>query len=108
MQFGQSRANYARDAEAVAILVKKRLLLIAGEWFLDTSQGVPYLTDIARKPANLALAESTIKQTILETEGVQEIITFALTFDRDIRKLYVTASVRTIYGNTADIKESLI
>lgn len=108
MQFGQGRANYANDAEAVAVLVKKRLLLVFKEWFLDETEGTPYIEDVARKPANLPLAESVIKQKILDTEGVLELISFSMTFDPNIRKLYVAASVRTIYSNVQDIKVSLI
>lgn len=105
--FGRGLANFARDAGATAQCVKTRLQLLRGEWFLDTSAGVPYLQDICVKPANLPLAESIIKRTILETEGVAEIVSFSLTLD-DRRKLQVYARVRTIYDDISTIQVSLL
>lgn len=104
MTFGQGRANFATSSEAVAQNVRTRLLLIQEEWFLDIAAGVPYLGKIAVKPADLPLAEALLKRRILETEGVEEILSFSLQLDRETRKLQVSASVATIYGTTENIK----
>ena len=106
MTFGQGLANYARDDEATAQAVKTRLLLLKGEWFLDIEAGVPYLQQIAVKPANLPLAEAIIKQTILETEGVEALRSFGMTFDRDTRRLTIQATVANTYGTVENIKVS--
>jgi hypothetical protein len=103
MTFGQGLANFARDSEAVAQNVKTRLLLLLGEWFLDVSDGVPYLEQIFVKPENLQLTESVLKSRIVETEGVDELRTFELLFDRATRKVTVIATVTTIYGNEQTI-----
>lgn len=107
MTFGQGLANYAADAEAVALRIKARLQLLRGEWFLDTDAGVPYLADIAIKPANLPLAESLLKQTIIDTEGVASVTGFSVALDREARKLTVSATVATIYDDNTTIKVSL-
>lgn len=104
MTFGQGLANYARDDEATAQAVETRLLLLFNEWFLDTDAGVPHLQDIMVKPANMPLAQAIIKRTILETEGVQEIRSFDMTYDRETRKLFIQATVTNIYGSVANIK----
>lgn len=104
MTFGRGIADMARDDEATAQAVKTRLLLLKGEWFLDTEAGVPYLQQIAVKPANLPLAEAIIKQTILETEGVEALRSFGMTFDRDTRRLTIQATVTNIYGSVVNIK----
>lgn len=104
MTFGQGLADYATDAESVAQRVKTRLLLLKEEWFLDTDAGVPYLQEIAIKPANLPLAEAIIKRTILETEGVLEIRSFSMIYDRNTRRLNIEATVATIYEDLANIK----
>lgn len=106
--FGQGRANYAVDAEATAQKVKARLLLLQGEWFLDTSAGVPYLTKICVKPADLPLAEALIKRTILGTEGVAAITEFSLDFNDGARRLTLSAKVRTIYDDISTIKVNLL
>ncbi|MHB0973965.1 MAG: hypothetical protein ACYC0P_06960 [Thiobacillus sp.] len=104
MTFGQGVANYARDEEATAQAVKTRLLLLFNEWFLDTSAGVPYLQQIMVKPPNLPLAEAIMKRTILLTEGVAEIRSFGMTFDRETRRLGIQATVVNIYGTVSNIK----
>lgn len=106
MTFGRGIADMARDDEATAQSVKTRLLLLRGEWFLDTDAGVPYLQQIAIKPANLPLAQAIIKQTILETEGVAELRSFGMTFDRETRRLTIQATVTNIYGSVVNIKVS--
>ena len=104
MTFGHGIADMAVEAEACAQNVKTRLLLLQQEWFLDTDAGVPWLQDIMVKPANLALAESIVKRTILETEDVSELRSFAMTFDRDSRKMSIAATVANIYGSVANIQ----
>jgi hypothetical protein len=104
MTLGHGIADMAAEAEACAQNVKTRLLLLQQEWFLDTDAGVPWLQDIMVKPANLALAESIIKRTILETEDVSELRSFTVSFDRNTRRLTIAATVATIYGSVANIK----
>ena len=106
MTFGQGAANYSRDDEATAQRVKTRLLLLFNEWFLDTNAGVPHLQEIMIRPANLPLAESIIKRTILETEGVAELRSFGMVFDRETRRLTIQATVTNTYGTTDNIKVS--
>jgi hypothetical protein len=106
MTFGQGLANYARDDEATAQKVKTRLLLLMGEWFLDTDAGVPHLQQIMVRPSNLPLAEAIIKRTILETEGVAELRSFGMTYDRETRRLTIQATVANTYGTVANIKVS--
>lgn len=104
MTFGHGIADMAVEAEACAQNVKTRLLLLQQEWFLDTDAGVPWRQDIMVKPANLALAESIVKRTILETEDVSELRSFSITFDRNTRRLTISATVANIYGSVANIK----
>lgn len=105
MTFGQGRANLADGPESVAQRVHQRLLLLKGEWFLDTDDGVPYLQEIMVKPANMPRVEYTIKRRILGTEGVSEIREFNMSLNRDTRKLQVEATVATEFGTTFGIKE---
>jgi len=78
--------------------VRSRLLTYYGEWFLDTTAGVPYFEEVFIKPANLANVESLIKQTILQTEGVATLDSFELIFESNTRKLEVIFSATTDDG----------
>lgn len=107
MSFGSGLGSFATGAEEVAQNVMTRLYLLQGEWFLDIEDGVPYLQRIMEKPLDLAFAQATIKARIATTKGVSGIDNFTATVDRNIRSLFITASVQTIYGDTKDIKVRL-
>jgi len=107
MTFGYGQANFAQTQEATAQKVMTRLQLLRGEWFLDTDAGVPYRQQIAGiKPAPLQLTEAIIKQTILETEGVDSILTYQQTLLQN-RRLEIETTVATIFGTTENIKVRL-
>ncbi len=86
------------DAEAVGQHLRQRLMTFQGEWFLDTTAGVPWLSDILGKQYNPAVAESVVKAEILRTEGVTSIEAFSVGFNRATRGLVLNEiSVRTDY-----------
>lgn len=107
ISFGSGASDYIKRAEEVAQNVLTRLYLLQGEWFLDTEDGVPYLQRIMEKPIALAYAQATIKARILGTNGVSGISGFRATVDPNIRVLFITASVQTVYNETKDIKVRL-
>lgn len=74
-----------RNAEAVAQHARKRLMAFHGEWFLDKEVGVPWLSEILGNTYDPTAAESVIKSEILETDGVTEIETFSVSFNRQLR-----------------------
>ena len=56
-------------AEGIASDLRSRLQTFAGEYFLDTSLGLPYFTEIFGKPKPIRL-EEIFRKAILETPGV--------------------------------------
>jgi hypothetical protein len=110
MTFGAGLGNFCVDAEATAQNVRTRLELLQGEWFLDTSAGVPYIQNdfvtkgITDKPADLAFAESAIQQEILGTDGVVSIEGFASQFNSSTRLFSVQAKITTEFGTTENVK----
>lgn len=58
------------NAEGVAQQIKMALLLWAGEWFLDTSVGVPYQSDIFIKNPDLSTIRSLLVATIAAVPNV--------------------------------------
>lgn len=75
------------DAEAVGQHARQRLMTFEGEWFLDRTAGVPWIRDILGGQYDPVLAESVIKAEILDTDGVVEINSFSVRFDRSVRGL---------------------
>lgn len=79
----------AYGAEAVGQHVRQRLMTFKGEWFLDTTAGVPWLAQIMGKDYDPALAEAVVKAEILNTDAVTEITTFSVGFNRSTRDLQI-------------------
>lgn len=77
------------DAEAVGQHAKQRLQTYAGEWFLDTVAGMPWLNSILGSAYDPALAESVVKAELLDTDGVTDITSFSVRFDRSTRGLVI-------------------
>jgi hypothetical protein len=97
--FGVNGSNFlVNSAEAVAQAIGTRLKLIQGEWFLDQTAGTPYSQILG------AGTESTrdlaVQTTILETEGVTEIVDYASYLNPSTRQFTVAATVNTQFGQT--------
>lgn len=100
--FGRGTQDYITGAQAVAQAVKTRLKLLLGEWWEDTSDGLPLFENILGVRGtqnNISSADNLIRQRILETEGVSNIITIISNFQSSSRTYSVHAELETLYGN---------
>ena len=104
--FGKEQADFYRDQrEAPAQAVVTRLRLLAGEWFLDLTEGTPYETGVFGKFTRDTY-DPIIRERILGTEGVTEILAYESRFDGETRTLTISATIDTVYG-PATITETL-
>lgn len=76
--------------------IKQRLLTIQGEWFLNTDIGLPWFEQIIGKGAQEEQVSALLIQNIVETEGVDAVIEFDLTFNRKARKMLVQFRVTAL------------
>ena len=88
---------YIDQPEAVAQAISTRLKLFQGEWFLDSSAGVPYYTEVLGENTR-STYDDAIRSAILETQGVTDILSYNST-PGDSRSLLITATVSTQYGS---------
>lgn len=95
--FGSGHSNYAQDSEAIAQMVKTRLWSFRGDWFLDLEHGIPWFEQMEHI-GNLARLEVPLTAYILETDGVQRIDEFNMTFESDTRRLLIEVTYTDIYG----------
>ncbi len=86
------------NAERVAQQILITLRFWLGEWFLDTTQGIPYLEYVLIKNPNINHVRQILSEAILNVEGVQNIEEILLDFDQKNRRLYVEYSANTDYG----------
>lgn len=94
----KSRIVTVSEGAQTAQAVRTRLLFYQGEWFLDITAGVPYFQDVLIKDPDIASIETLLKLEIINTEGVERLLTFASVFDRVNRSYKVEFSAITIYG----------
>lgn len=78
--------------------VLQRLRSFLGEWFLDNSQGVPWLQQILVKGPTQAGIDAILQNTILATPGVQTLLNYQSDFDASQRTFAVSFTARTSQG----------
>lgn len=99
MQWGSSQQNFLINSpEAVGQLAETRLQLRQGDWFLDKTKGVAWATQILGRNT-ASTRDQAIKACILGTPGVTSIASYSSSVDAN-RKLTVTATLNTAYGQT--------
>lgn len=86
--------NGERVAQQVLITLREWL----GEWFLKTSDGVPYLEYILVKNPNEAHVRQILSEAIQSVEGVKGVTELEFSFNRILRTLTVSYEIDTDYG----------
>ncbi len=86
------------NAERVAQQIKVKLLTLLGEWFLDTTWGVPYLEYILIKQPNKSLIYQILREQILSVDDVKGLNSLDLGYDVKSRTLAVSYEANTDYG----------
>lgn len=101
MVFGHGPLDFFVDNnQAVAQAIRTTLLLFQGEWFLDTTVGVPWLTEVVGINT-AATYDVVIKSAILGVPGVSEIATYSSSLNNNL--LTVNVTVTTTYGTTVTV-----
>ena len=86
------------NAERVAQQIKVKLLAFLGEWFLDTTWGVPYLEYILVKQPNQELIKQILSEQILSVDDVKSLNALELDYQVKVRTLIINYEVSTEYG----------
>ena len=98
MMFGRQQADFWRDVpDAPAQAVWTRLQLYLGDWFLDTSDGTPWRTQVLGKYTG-STRDPVIQTRTLGTLNVTGITAYASQVNRDTRDFNVQTTIDTAYG----------
>lgn len=87
-------------ARRVAQQIKVTLLLFLGEWFLDTSFGVPYLESVLVKNPRFGTLHAVFRARIGAVPDVLRIPLLRFDVNRAARSLAVTFEAETLEGLT--------
>lgn len=91
--------------------IRQRLLQnlksFQGDWFLNLQNGVPYFQEIFRKDYDVEIISTVLKNTILNTLGVLELLNFDIEIDDVLRTLKLDFDVNTYRGELS-ISETII
>ena len=93
-----SGEQFLTGAEEVAQTIKTRLMLFLGEYFRDNTEGSDWFGKILGKGQGLDTAEAEIKKRIVQTQNVLSITGFQTDFDTSTRRMTISASVLTLWG----------
>lgn len=89
--------------EVVRQRLQIRLKTFLGEWFFDTSYGVPYFQRIFGKQKSKTTVDNIIREQILLENGVLEIREFKSSWDKATRTFSLVFSVKTAEGEASAI-----
>lgn len=81
-----------------------KLKTIKGEWFLDTTQGIPYFTHIFGQHRSASYIREVIVPTILAVPGVKEVNNFSASMESN-RKLLISFDVVFSNGQSSYFTE---
>jgi hypothetical protein len=87
------------DLEHLTLMVRHELSLFLGEWFVDTSKGLPYIPDEdSGKMAHRVLLETAMRSKITSITGIKRLRSFVPELDKRQRVYRVSFSADTDYG----------
>jgi len=86
--------------------VEITLRTFLNEWFYDTTFGTPYFESIFGKNKRNS-ADLAIKTTVLNVEGVVQILSYTSLLDKTLRTLTVAMTIKSDSGDIIPIEVSL-
>ena len=89
-----------RGSDAINQDLQQTLQVWLGEWFLDTTVGIPFKQQILVKNPNLDVIQATLLDAAQNVPGVSEIDDFQFAYDSTSRSLAVSITVKTTNGQT--------
>lgn len=95
--FGRDSGNFLINSSAcVAQSVQTRLQLWLGEWFLNPTDGTPWLQNVFGRFSKI-VADMAIRARVLTTQGVTTISDYESSFDPVARTFSVKLSIATVF-----------
>lgn len=94
-------SNFLTDLNAIAQILKSRLLLLQGEWFESTTDGTPIFQQLLGMPTSIQAVTLMLRQRILGTPYVSGIVSIDITYAPSGRNFSFAAIVQTQFGTVS-------
>ena len=78
--------------------IKVELLFFFAEWFLDTTIGIKFWETVFIDNPNLTLVDNLFKTSLLEINGVNELLSYDSEYDSTTRNFTLNFSLQTDVG----------
>ena len=98
LQFQNNDLMLIDHAERVAQQIKITLQFWLSEWFLNKTQGIPYLEYICVKNPNVQHIRQIFRNAIMSVDGVDSVTELTINVNARERKLEVTYTASTSDG----------
>lgn len=95
---GRQGAERVKGIDLTKQLVKTRLLTVLGEWSPDKSLGLPWFDEIMVKGQRMSVVEGLLRDCILGTDHVLDLLSFDMTLDKTTRTLTVAFEAVSDWG----------
>ena len=94
------------DNSCLSQTISIKLKTIKGEWFLDTTQGIPYFTHIFGQHRSASYIRELIVPKILSINGIKKVNNFSVSMESN-RKLLISFDVVFSNGQSLYFTEIL-
>lgn len=92
--------HFATGIAGVAQLIRERVLLFSGEWFLNLDVGIPWFDKILGENFDERAAYDAIRAEILDTPGVVAITSLTISVDPSTRVVSLAYEAQVSFGDT--------
>lgn len=106
LTFTNNSLTFVEGADEVVQRLRQRLRTFLGEWFLDTSLGVPYFQEILKKNPQQGVVDAILKKHIVNTPGVINLLEYVFVVNTAERTSTLTFKVLSVDG-PIDLEEIL-
>lgn len=102
--FGNGMNDFLVGALAVSQAIKTNLLLLYGEWWESTDEGLPLFQNILGEPGSpehVQAVDLIVQGAIAKTSGVLSIKNFSSSYDSKTRSYSISCTAETQYGDAS-------
>lgn len=78
IQIDNNNLTLVEGREEISQVLRQRLRVFLGEWFLDSREGIDYYGEVLKKAPDPGQVDALFKNEILTSPGVVELIEFDL------------------------------